>query len=98
LIAYFPANVADQPFARVLLRDALVMDTGAAASGSDSTLTISTSPDQAIQVVSAATLGIRPFAVVRSAKAARADAPEVDQVSDVDLRPAPSPGADSIGP
>ncbi len=84
LVAFLPSELAGQAEARVLLRGVLVADSSPASAAGDSVLTISTSPDQAVLIVSAASLGIRPFTVLRpSVDSAAVHGPE--QVSDVEV-------------
>ena len=67
LLGYMSVDLAAAATTRLLVRDALVVE---ADSG---TLTLKVSPDDAVLLISAQSLGVRPFAILRSIDASVGD-------------------------
>jgi len=86
VIGFIPAELNEgTAMTRVLLPDVMVLPSSAAAGPSDTALTVEVSPEQALLVRSAQSLGVRLFAEMRSADTSIAqEAPEA--VSERDIR------------
>jgi Flp pilus assembly protein CpaB len=81
LWGYLSADLAGQPTTRLLVRDALVLES---AGATDATLTLKVSPDDAVLLISAQRLGVRPFAILRSIDASVVEG--LTSVSDAGVR------------